>query len=218
MNFFGHAWVAGWFSQREPFILGSMLPDFANVLGVSPPASRHAELSAGIELHHATDRVFHDTEAFGALEHGAREALGNAGLRKGARRALAHIGVEFLIDAELGRRSPEWAGYARALDYGSSGACGSELSWRGSDTSASERLASLCSRLASVAREPADTRVLARRLVATLASRPRLALIPAEVPLVEAWLGECRPEVQARLPDLLAQLARELDAPVSRYG
>ena len=24
MNFFGHAWIAGWFSQQEPFVLGAM--------------------------------------------------------------------------------------------------------------------------------------------------------------------------------------------------
>ncbi len=215
MNFFGHAWVAGWFSQQGPFILGAMVPDFASVLRLSPPTSTHPELDAGIRLHHETDRVFHDTEVFQELEHGARAALTAAGVSKGARRALAHVGVEFLIDEQLERRSPEWSGYELALRFGSSDACRAQLQW-GSD-GVSDRFAALCSRLASVAKR-SDTRQLVARLVACLAGRPRLELQPDEVPLLEPWLTEWRPKVAERLITLLTELARELDAPCGYRG
>jgi hypothetical protein len=215
MNFFGHAWVAGWFSQQAPFILGSMVPDFASALRASPPTSTHPELEAGIRLHHATDRVFHDTAAFQDLEQGARAALATLGLSKGARRALAHVGVEFLIDEQLERRSPGWTGYELALRYGSGAACRSQLQWRSDGLD--ERFAALCSRLAAASRR-SDTRQLVLRLVACLAGRPRLELQPEEVPLLEPWLTAARPQVSERLPELLGELARELDAPRSVSG
>jgi hypothetical protein len=215
VNFFGHAWVASWFSASDPFVLGAMLPDFASVLGVAPPTSSDPELSAGIDLHHQTDHVFHETAVFQGLEQRARSALAGVGVSKGARRALAHVGVEFLIDAELVRRAPAWRGFALALRYGSSARCGAELTWRQrapGDTS--QRLSRLCSRLAAV-ETPSDSTRIAARLVAALSGRPRLQLQVEEVPFVEAWLVECAPEVQASLDPLLAELAQELGAPAS---
>jgi hypothetical protein len=210
MNFFGHAWVAGWFSERAPFILGAMLPDFASALGVAAPTSRHPELEAGIRLHHQTDRAFHQAAAFRELEQGGRAWLSEAGVAKGSRRALAHVGVEFLIDAELSRRSPTWQGYDVALRFADSTACHDELHW--GDASASERLTALCQRLAAASRDT-DSRRLASRLAATLAGRARLALSSDDARRVEPWLVECRPKVAALLPSLLAELTRELGAP-----
>jgi hypothetical protein len=214
VNFFGHAWVAAWFCEREPFVLGSMLPDFASVLGVAPPRSRHVELSAGIELHHQTDRIFHETAVFQGLEQRARAALAAAGVGKGARRALAHVGVEFLIDAELARRAPDWSGFAQALRYGSSAGCAPELEWRSSTPAdTGQRLARLCARLAAL-EPPSDVVRVAARLVAALSARPRLRLHAEEVPLVQAWLEECAPEVSASLEPLLGELRSGLQSPV----
>jgi hypothetical protein len=183
-----------------------MLPDFASVLGVAPPTSRHAELSAGIELHHQTDRAFHQTAVFQGLEQRARGALAGAGVSKGARRALAHVGVELLIDAELVRRAPGWAGFAEALRFGSSAGCGEVLDWRPrTPGDASERLARLCSRLAGV-EPPSDVARIAARLVAALSARPRLSLRAEEEPVVQAWLADCAPEVAASLEQLLHQI------------
>lgn len=187
-------------------MLGAMLPDFASVLGLAPPTSHHSELSAGIDLHHQTDRAFHQTEIFQGLEQRSRAVLAAAGVSKGARRALAHVGVEFLIDAELVRRAPGWSGFAHALRYGSSAGCGAQLQWRPrTPTDASERLARLCSRLAAV-EAPRDVERIAARLVATLSARPRLSLHAQEVPLVQEWLAECAPEVGTSLEQLLAEL------------
>lgn len=189
-----------------------MLPDLANMLRTSPPQARHAEVDAGIRLHHETDRVFHDTEAFRALEAGARLDLSNAGVPKGARRALAHVGVEFLIDAELSARTPAWTGYGLALQFGCSDTCGERLDWQSADTR--PRFAALCDRLAAVAGVRAQNARIAQRLVGALAGRPRLELAAEHVACLEPWLEACRPQVSARLPELLVELSRGLDAPV----
>lgn len=210
MNFFGHAWVAGWFSEQPSFILGAMLPDFASALRVAAPTSRNPELDGGIRLHHQTDRVFHGSAAFSELEGSARVALSEAGLPKGARRALAHVGVELLIDEQLSSRAPAWRGYDLALRFGSSTACRAELAW--STAHLSDHFASFCQRLALSSR-PASSARLAARLVAALAGRPRLALQPDDEARVEPWLERCRPHVVALMPGLLAELTRELGAP-----
>jgi hypothetical protein len=238
MNSFGHAWVAAWFCvdsaarvDSEPFLLGSMLPDLASALRTAVPGSRHTELAAGIRLHHETDRVFHATSTFQALEHQARLGLSAAGLSKGPRRALAHVGIEFLIDDELGpsdERCAVIACYAAALRFGAGSACRPLLHWR--NTIDAERFAQLCRRLASHAEaslaeaavaqaarpssRDADRR-LAARLVACLAGRPRLELQPREEAALEPWLAACRPAVAAATPTLLSELADGLGAPVA---
>ncbi|HTV23386.1 MAG TPA: hypothetical protein VMG12_32075 [Polyangiaceae bacterium] len=227
MNSFGHAWVAAWFSVRAPFLLGSILPDLASALRTSVPRALEPELAAGIQLHHDTDRVFHTTGAFQSLEHHARTRLADAGLSKGPRRALAHIGIEFLIDDELGRdddalsqaatRPAAVARYAAALRFGASPSCRSLLHW--SNAADADRFALLCHRLGNIAvpansARPADAdRRLSSRLIACLSGRPRLELQPHETLAIEPWLADCRPHVAAITPSLLAELAQALEAP-----
>jgi hypothetical protein len=171
--------------------------------------------------------VFHSSDAFHRLEHAARGALAVAGLSKGPRRALAHIGVEFLIDDELGNasshgeaaelRSVVVSRYAAALRFGASAGSRRMLHW--SNPCDADHFAQLCRRLAAHAepaqppsRHDADRR-LAVRLVACLAGRPRLELRPDESAALEPWLAECRPAVAAATPSLLSELARGLHAP-----
>jgi hypothetical protein len=216
--------AAGTPARGEPFLLGSMLPDLASALRTTVPGSHDAELAAGVRLHHETDRVFHATATFQALEQRARSSLSAAGISKGPRRALAHIGVEFLIDDELGpleARAAVIAGYTAALRFGASPACRPLLHW--SNTADTDRFGHLCRRLASYAdathssRRGAD-RDIAARLVACLAGRPRLELERREEAALEPWLAECRPAVAAATPHLLAELARGLDAPGYRLA
>jgi hypothetical protein len=231
MNFFGHAWVAAWFCvdsaarDSEPFLLGSMLPDLASALRTAVPGSPHPDLAAGIRLHHETDRVFHASATFQSLEYRARLGLSAAGLSKGPRRALAHIGIEFLIDDELGPSDARRAVidcYAAALRFGAHDACRRMLHWR--NTVDAERFAQLCRRLAAhaevahadagqaSARPDADRR-LAARLIACLAGRPRLELQAGEEAALEPWLAAGRPRVAAAIPSLLSELAAGLEAP-----
>jgi hypothetical protein len=210
VNFFGHAWVAAWFSDGAPFVLGAMLPDFSSALRVGAPSSGDEELSAGVRLHHATDSAFHDAVAFRALEEEARHSLSALGIPKGPRRALAHVGVEFLIDEHLARRAPAWAPYERALQFGASEASSAALSWAVPGTSA--RFRALCQRLASSSATLVDASALVARLVGALSGRPRLELQPSQIPLLEPWLAECRPGVSAAMPALLGELAHGLGA------
>jgi hypothetical protein len=58
MNFFGHALVAAHKTPDPPFVLGSMLPDFAAMLRLRLPAMRDELMRDGVAFHHATDRAF----------------------------------------------------------------------------------------------------------------------------------------------------------------
>ena len=208
MNFFGHAWIAGWFSQQDPFVLGAMLPDLANMLRLTAPATLHPELAAGIRLHHETDRAFHASRAFTGLERGALSALSALGFPKGARRALAHVGVEFLIDEQLALEAPAWSGYHTALEFGGSAASRGTLSW-GSEQE-EQRFALLCRRLAALSHGRDGIPTLVKRLFGTLAGRPRLALGAEYAPHLEAWLSAAAPLVSQRLPELLSELSDAL--------
>lgn len=210
MNFFGHAWVARWVTEHAPFLLGAMLPDFASMLRLAPPAAHDADLEAGIHFHHATDRAFHGSRTFQSLEQQSLVALAALGIPKGPRRALAHVGVELLIDEELAARTATWGGFAAALEFGDSDRCRSALAWKSADAGA--RVSALCRRLRGGATPAAGTRAIAARLVAALANRPRLALAAEHTPALEEWLGDCRPQVREVLPALLGDLARELGA------
>jgi acyl carrier protein phosphodiesterase len=212
MNFFGHAWVAGWFSGQAPFVLGAMLPDLASALREAPPSAHDTELVAGIRLHHATDSAFHGTQAFRALDERGRKVLAALGLAKGPRRALAHIGVEFLIDEHLARQAPPWSLYSDALQFGATERCRLALRWGSANTN--ERFAGLCRALAASAGSLSDQRRLVPRLVAALSGRPRLELLPKDVPLLQPWLAECRAQVELAMPQLLAELAHGLGTDV----
>src|SRR5262245_22113008 len=90
-----------------------MLPDLAHMLGCSRVESEHDLLASGIAFHHLTDRVFHHSRVFTQLESEALKDLQRAGLAPGPRRALAHVGLEVLLDAELAR-VPECMTHYRA--------------------------------------------------------------------------------------------------------
>ena len=191
-------------------MLGAMLPDLANLLRLPEPASRHPSLSAGIRLHHETDRVFHQSRVFASLEQGARGTLAALGLPKGPRRALAHVGIEFLIDEELAQKAPSWTGYTSALRFGGSAAGRSALAW--ADAQAEQRFTALCQRLTRLAHVRADIPALLARLSATLADRPRLKLSDEHAPLVSSWLVEALPQVALGMPELLAELQAALES------
>jgi hypothetical protein len=216
MNFFGHAWIAGWFSQQEPFVLGSMLPDLANMLRLPAPSTEHPDLAAGIGFHHETDRAFHASRAFTELERGALSALSGLGFPKGARRALAHVGVEFLIDEQLALEAPAWSGYHTALEFGGSAASRGLIAWGSAQEE--QRFALLCRRLAALSHGRDGIPALVKRLFGTLAGRPRLALAAESAPHLAAWLAAATPLVSQRLPDLLAELEHALQFSVDRAG
>jgi hypothetical protein len=124
------------------------------------------------------------------------------------------VGVEFLIDEQLAESAPTWSGYSRALQFGSSEAGRSALVWASLESE--YRFTALCRRLLTLAHVRANVPALLSRLFATLADRPRLALKPADSPLVAAWLSEAAQQVALGLPELLGELEAVLKSDSAR--
>jgi hypothetical protein len=208
MNFFGHAAVATDFERDPAFILGSMLPDFCSMLSARPPALHDSRLVAGVRLHHATDLVFHELETFQRLSREAHRRLLALGVGRGAARAVAHIGVELMIDDVLAERQVLQSAYISALEISRDRDVARAIAF-GLDEQ--ERFTFLMERLLErgvVANPPAS--LLAERLRRALAARPRLAFSADEVFLVEEWIVQAQPDVVASVPALTAALLDQL--------
>lgn len=210
MNFFGHAAVASWHSRRPAFVLGTMLPDFAAMIRSRPPVVADPVVARGIAFHHATDRVFHDSRVFRELSGQAFEDLTRLGLPRGPARAVAHVGVEILIDGALASDPVARRAYLAALTLGR--ALGSDqLSWdRRSQRTFSELVAALAAR--GVSRAHRAPEVVARRVEHALATRPRLALEHRHAHEVAEWARAAESDVAARIDALVTELRTGLSA------
>jgi hypothetical protein len=214
VNFFGHAAVAAWQSPEPGFVLGAMLPDFAAMIGARPPNAEHAALAAGIRHHHFTDQVFHDAADFRGLVTEAFEDLLARGVRRGSARAVAHVGVEILLDGVLARDAASRRAYLGAL--GAAGSLCSFVVWR--DASERARFDALRAGLEArgITTEHAAPDAVVFRLSRALARRPRLALDAVDEPRVRAWAEQAAPRVEARAGSLLDELRRGLGASLER--
>ncbi len=208
MNFFGHAAVAAHFRREPEFVLGAMLPDFSTMIGARTPPIAHELVAEGVRFHHLTDGAFHDLEAFQRLSRSAFAFLNGRGLRRGSARAVAHVGVELLIDEVLAQAEVPRSAYISALDVSRTAEIETAIAW---PADARERFASLIARLMerSVPGVPPASQV-AERLRRTLLPRPRLAFELAESVLVEEWIVEARPVVVASGPALIDVLIAKL--------
>jgi len=221
VNFYGHAVIAATRRDSE-FVLGAMLPDFISILGARPPRLEMGSLASGVAFHHRTDAVFHDSTVFRALQERATHHLSARGVRRGPTRAVAHVGVELLIDAALAgppttlessRAADAW--YLAALELGSEPLSG--VSWQRQPSDETQRLMGLCQRLrdAGVDRFRVDAAQAMSDLTRILARRPRLALSDEETGAVREWAAEAFVVVKAQLPALLAELKNRLDEHVA---
>lgn len=203
MNFFGHAVVAMDRSRGPRFVLGAMLPDFAAMLRLRVPDARDAELALGIAFHHATDEVFHGTRAFHDASSRAMAHLLAAGLERGAARAIAHIGVEILIDRALAHDAVARDVYESAI---ADEAGFASAAWAHPDDAA--RALRLRTALVQhrVDRHVCEEVVIAERLFRILERRPRLAFPAAQLPLVTDWVRATDPTIAALTPALLAEV------------
>lgn len=210
MNFFGHAVVATWRSGEPAFVLGAMLPDFATMIGERVPPVVHSVLEAGVAFHHATDRVFHDAPTFRALELDARRSLRALGVSRPSALAVAHIGVEMILDVSLAADERGAECYAAALHEGRADALGVHIRWpsaAGNDRY--EKLRALIS-ARGVPRGGVDAAVIAFRVARALSSRPRLRLEQGAEAFVEQWVVEAAPRIARAAPTLLGEITRGL--------
>lgn len=202
MNFFGHAAVASWRSRDPSFVLGAMLPDFTSMIRARPPEIDHPALAEGVAFHHATDEVFHDAHAFRELTRVAFVELSQAGLRRGAARAVAHIGVEILLDGVLADEQSARHAYLAAI------AERPALVWQSKPEAQAFAALLAAVRERGISRQHTTPAVVALRVERALFGRPRLALEQGEPRLVERWAESARHAVREHTPSIVAELER----------
>jgi len=218
MNFFGHALVA---ERREAtrgpvraeFVLGSMLPDFASMLRVRPPLLSLPAVQAGLHFHYLTDDAFHGSHSFLEFSGQASSFLRSHGLSRGSARAVAHVGVELLLDAALVTDHANEA-YLSAIECALTTRVTDHIEWQSSDGQL--RFTHLCHSLATRGAVRADTspELIAQRLRNILASRPRLALDDAGQSVVRDWAVTTGPLIVSGAPLLLREVEQRLESAI----
>ena len=209
MNFFGHAAIAGRFRATPEFVLGAMLPDFAGMLGLKTPPITPGALGEGVRCHHLTDHAFHELRSFRAFCAEATRFLDAEKVRRGTARAVAHVGVELLLDAALAEGETARERYFAALAAARRAELFAPSSYGPEECN---RFAGLAEVLEArgISRNP-DTELVVTRLERALASRPRLAIEPRDRPAIGSWVELFRDRVVASTPELVGELTSALE-------
>lgn len=205
MNYFGHAAVASWCEPAGGSALGAMLPDFATMSRARLAEPSDADVARGIALHHETDRVFHQQPPVLALMRELDDRLARAGCARGPRRAVAHIGVELLLDGVLVDESAYRDTYLAGLAHDPAG-----VRWR--DDGDDARFAVLLERLRAHG-VPDDLRrieSITMRLSRMLAHRPLLAPSPADLTAIKSSLAAHQARVEVATDTVLRGLRAAL--------
>ena len=189
MNYFGHATVASWTSAAPGTLLGAMLPDFQTMSGARVLRTPDADVATGIDNHHATDSKFHRLPVVTGLMRELDDILERLGCARGPRRAVAHIGVELLLDGVLVAETAYRAAYLAGLAHEA------VIEWR--DPGDGERFARLIARLREYGvpedlKRPAS---ITQRLARVLGHRPLLAPSPDDLRAIGTALVEYQPRV-----------------------
>ncbi len=205
MNYLGHSAVASWFSSEPMFLLGSMVPDFATFLRISLPEPRDAMLEAGIAMHHETDRVFHETRIFRELNRAAAQALTEGRLPRGPVRAVAHVGVEMLVDVAMADSPAARETFRAALGTLEPQRLRETLPM---DEDCHARLAHTAAavRARGATLWTPEPMTIAARIARTFANRRRLAVDAGTLPQIALWVDSTLHCVRASLPALEAEL------------
>lgn len=206
VNFFGHAVVACWERDDPGFVLGAMLPDFGSMCRGRVRDVADPNVAAGVAHHHRTDRAFHDTHEFRSLCAWSGETLRALGMRRPSSLAVAHVGVELLLDGTLVGEPGVRNAYVRALEAADADALGGAITWHAEDHA--ERFSRLRDRLLArgVPDDYREPDAVAERLTWALQRRPRLALIDGEEHITRTWAEQAHPRVTAASPTLITEL------------
>jgi hypothetical protein len=218
MNFIGHAVVAAATDDDAAVLFGSMLPDFATMIGARLGEVRDDAVARGVEHHHATDDAFHGAPIFIELMGEARDELEEAGVSLGPSLAVGHVGVELLLDGWLVEHRGGASLFTRALNRGGDLLHLVEGTRRGGGGAAQPALTELVrrlreSRIPGAYREP---EFVADRMRRILDARPRLRMNDAESVEVHAWAERARPRIWARAEALISQVHARLASASSR--
>jgi hypothetical protein len=169
--------------------LGAMLPDLAGMVGDRPPRTEAGSLADGVAFHHQTDAAFHDAPTFRGLHDQALSELHRVGVTRGPARAVAHVGVELLLDAAFRTHIPTAeAPYRAALELGLDPEWARRIEWRSLESrDGFTNVARVLARRKFDGEDFSPSN-LAARLERILAHRPRLALSSDETRRIAAWL------------------------------
>jgi hypothetical protein len=184
---------------------GAMLPDFSSMCRARVTGTHDDDVASGIELHHATDAAFHQLPAVIGLMRELDERLDRGGCARGPRRAVAHIGVELLLDGILIDEATYREAYLLGLEYEAI------LLWR--DDGDAERFAGLIARLRSYG-VPEDLRrpeAIGFRLARMLANRPLLAPSSSDLSVINMALLEHKPRVEVAADTVIRALRAALE-------
>jgi hypothetical protein len=211
VNFFGHAAIASWTSPDgdvEPGVaLGAMLPDFESMCGGRVSATQDSLVARGIDLHHATDAAFHRLPVVTGLMRELDDELARAGCARGPRRAVAHIGVELLLDGELVDEPRYRAAYLRGIGHDA------PLQWRQPNDAA--RFAVLIDRLRSrgIPDDLREVDAIVQRLQRILGHRPLLAPSLDDQRAIQRALSIFQPRLQVAAATVVRAMQAALDRP-----
>ena len=179
-----------------------MLPDFATMSGarIANDAPHEPEIGRGIDIHHATDKAFHQAPVVTGLMRDLDTLLDERGCARGPRRAVAHIGVELLLDGVLVDEPEYRTAYTRAIAHD-----GTPI-WREPDDPA--RFAMLISRLRAygVPDDLRDPAKITHRLARMLAHRPLLAPSPSDLTAIRDALHVYKSRVDVAAETVLRML------------
>jgi hypothetical protein len=206
VNYFGHAAVASWSSPEAGTILGAMLPDFESMTGARVASTTDEAVQAGIAVHHVTDAAFHKLPAATALMRELDERLASAGCARGPRLAVAHVGVELLLDGILVDEPSYADAFVRGLGHDPA------ITWR--DDGDDRRFAALVTRMRAYG-VPYDLRrvdAIVHRLQRILGHRPLLAPSPDDLRAIAASLADHRPRVEVAADTVLRGVRAALSA------
>jgi hypothetical protein len=183
-----------------------MLPDFIGMLRLGRPTVHDSVLATGVAFHHGTDEVFHELPGFQRLSRQAFSWLQERDMPRGPARAVAHMGIEMLLDEVMASDPAACDAYISALRV--------PLDQRLEFSSPLDAqrlqglLDALLTRTSSYAEPPAE--LVAERIRRSLAGRPRLATDDAGQALLGSWVTATRPSVTAEAPEVLAMLRARL--------
>jgi hypothetical protein len=164
------------------------------------------DVTRGIALHHATDGVFHPLPAVTSLMRALDERLDRGGCARGPRRAVAHIGVELLLDGVLVGEPAYRAAYLSGVAHDPA------LHWRDPETA--PRFAIVLERLRAHG-VPDDLRrpdAITTRVHRILAHRPLLAPSPGDLRAIRAALIELQPRVEVAAQAIVRAMRAALTA------
>lgn len=209
VNFFGHVVVTSWQSSEPAVALGAMLPDLANMCRGRVVRALDPEVAVGMDLHHATDRVFHALPAFSDLERDTSQRLQARGVNRGGAMGTAHVAVELLLDGLLLDDRDAAELYLAALCCDPAMAKDARSEWHKPEQS--QRWPAMRQRLNDhgLPEGYRDPDVVTDRIAMILSRYKTLALADWEVSRVRAELQLLRPRVATSLPTIMDGLRRE---------